>query len=162
MPSKTAHYGSLALFLLLVFGGGTVIGILNLPGAWYESLRKPVFNPPNWIFGPVWSVLYIMIAVAGWRLWTRARAGTSASTGTGAAMRAWWLQLLFNFLWSPVFFTAQRIDLALIVAVLMLLAILAVIALAWNRDRVSALLFLPYAAWVAFATLLNAFLWQMN
>ncbi len=154
MQSHASRLLGLILFLALVLGGGTVIGIVTAPGPWYAALAKPSFNPPDWLFGPAWSVLYVMIAIAGWRLWNRAR--------SSAAMKLWWLQLVVNFLWSPVFFAAHRIDLALVVVLLMLLSILAFIAAAWRTDRIASLLFLPYAAWVAFAALLNAALWRLN
>ena len=80
------RYLILFLFLLLVVGGGSVVGMTNMPGEWYEGLVKPSFNPPTWVFGPVWTVLYIMIAVAGWRTFEHRRAST--------AMKVWWLQLL--------------------------------------------------------------------
>jgi benzodiazapine receptor len=144
----------LVLFILLVVGGGSLIGATNTPGEWYAALAKPPFNPPNWIFAPVWTTLYVMIAVAGWRIWRQAR--------TGGAMTAWWLQMGLNFLWSPVFFTLQSVGLALAVIVALLAAIVAFIVLAWDRDRPAALLFLPYAAWVGFATLLNASIFLLN
>ncbi|MEP9385895.1 TspO/MBR family protein [Mesorhizobium sp. KR9-304] len=145
---------ALAPFVLLVVGGGLLIGFLTAPGPWYEALAKPSFNPPNWLFGPAWTILYVLIAIAGWRIWQRERSGT--------AMKLWWLQLALNFLWSPVFFAFQQIGLALLVVLLLLAAILAFIAVAWNRDRIAAWLFVPYAAWVAFASTLNAALWQLN
>ena len=148
------RYLVLVLFLVLVVGGGAVIGSMNLPGPWYEALAKPSFNPPNWVFGPAWTILYVLIAVAGWRIWERDR--------SGPAMKAWWTQMLLNFAWSPVFFTLQSVGGALFIVVLMLAAILAFIGLAWNRDRIAALLFLPYAAWVSFATLLNASILWLN
>lgn len=148
------RYLSLAGFLLLVIGGGLVIGFATAPGEWYAALQKPAFNPPNWIFAPVWTVLYVLIAVAGWRVWTR----TSAS----GAMKLWWLQLVLNFLWSPVFFGAQLIAPGLIVIVALLAAILAFISAAWSRDRPAAVLFVPYALWVAFATLLNGSILLLN
>ena len=141
-------------FLLLVVGGGLLIGFFTAPGPWYEALAKPSFNPPNWLFGPVWTVLYVLIAIAGWRVW---RIGSS-----GTAMKLWWLQLALNFLWSPVFFGLQQIGLALVVILALLATILAFIAAAWNLDRVSAWLFVPYAAWVAFASLLNASILFLN
>jgi len=149
-----SRFVTLALFLLLVVGGGMVNGMVNIPGPWYEALQKPWFNPPNWLFGPAWTVLYILIAIVGWRIWERER--------SGRLMVVWWLQLALNFLWSPVFFGAQQIGWALVVVLGMLSAVLAFIALAWNRDRTSAVLFLPYAAWVAFATLLNASIFLLN
>ena len=144
----------LTFFIILVLGGGTLIGATVMPGPWYEALEKPWFNPPNWLFGPVWSVLYILIAIAGWRI---CRQGP-----TSPLMWIWWLQLALNFAWSPVFFGAEQTGLALIVILALLAAILAFIALAWNRDRASALLFAPYAAWVAFATVLNGSIWWLN
>ena len=145
---------ALLVFLVIVVGGGLLIGTFTLPGEWYAGLAKPAFNPPNWIFGPVWTVLYVPIAVVGWRTWVR--------DGRGSLMAIWWGQLALNFLWSPVFFGAHRIGLALADILALLAAILAFIALSWTRDRVAAWLFVPYAAWVAFASLLNAAIWQLN
>ncbi|MCY1128345.1 tryptophan-rich sensory protein [Frigidibacter sp. RF13] len=144
----------LTVFLLLAVGGGLLIGISAAPGAWYAALSKPWFNPPNWLFGPVWTLLYILIAVVGWRSWRR--------TDAGAAMGLWYGQLALNFLWSPLFFVAHRIDAALAVITLLLAVILAFIAVTWRRDRTSALAFLPYALWVGFATLLNAAILSLN
>jgi tryptophan-rich sensory protein len=145
---------SLVGFLVLVLGGGLAIGYVTVPGEWYAGLAKPSFNPPGWIFGPVWTVLYVLIAVAGWRIFERGR--------TGWPMRLWWAQLVLNFLWSPAFFAAHRIGLALIVILLLLAAIFAFIVTAWRQDRVAAWLFFPYAAWVAFASLLNGSIWMLN
>jgi benzodiazapine receptor len=144
----------LILFLVVVVGGGWAIGAANLPGSWYAALNKPSFNPPNWLFPPVWTVLYVMIAVAGWR--------TFRQEPRGPAMTLWVNQLLFNFLWSPVFFTAHNMVLGLGVISALLLFVLAFIWLRWQRDRVAALLFCPYAAWVAFATALNAAIYRLN
>lgn len=141
-------------FLALVLGGGLVLGFLTAPGAWYAGLVKPSFNPPGWIFGPVWTALYVLIAIAGWRVWRRDR--------RGRPMTLWWAQLVLNFLWTPVFFGAHQIGLALVVILLMLAAILAFVAASWRRDRVAAWLFVPYAAWVAFASVLNGALFVLN
>ncbi|MFZ1963606.1 MAG: TspO/MBR family protein [Roseiarcus sp.] len=140
--------GPLILFLVLVTGGGLAIGFLTAPGEWYAGLAKPPFNPPNWLFGPVWTLLYLLIAVAGWRAFESDRGGWP--------MKLWWAQLALNFLWSPVFFAAHRIGLALAVILLLLGAILAFIVMSWRQDRVAAWLFAPYAAWVGFASVLNA------
>jgi tryptophan-rich sensory protein len=148
------RYVSLILFLVLVLGGGLAIGFLTAPGGWYAGLTKPSFNPPAWLFGPVWTVLYALIAVAGWRVWQSDR--------TGWSMKLWWAQLALNFLWTPVFFGAHQIGLALVVIRLMLAAILGFIVTAWRLDRVVALLFVPYAAWVAFASALNGSIWALN
>jgi translocator protein len=149
-----AGRAALASFSLLVVGGGLLIGALTAPGPWYQALAKPSFNPPNWLFGPVWTLLYVLIALVGWRIWRRER--------SSAAMQLWWLQILLNFLWSPVFFGLEQIGLALVAILMLLGAILAFIACAWKLDRLSTWLFVPYAAWVAFASLLNASIWALN
>ena len=148
------RYSTLALFIVLVLGGGTLIGFITLPGAWYAGLAKPPFNPPNWIFGPVWTLLYIMIALAGWRTWQ--------SKPRAPGTTVWFVQLALNFIWSPVFFGAHQIGIALIVIIMLLAAILIFMVMRWPRDRTAALLFAPYAAWVAFATLLNGSIWILN
>lgn len=136
-----------AAFLLLVMGGGLLIGALTAPGDWYATLNKPPFNPPNWIFGPVWTILYVLIAMTGWRTWESDRSTRD--------MKLWWGQLGINFLWSPTFFVAQQPSVALAVILALLAIILVFIRRNWARDRISAVAFLPYAAWVAFASALN-------
>jgi tryptophan-rich sensory protein len=137
---------SLAAFLVLCIVGGAASGLASPPGEWYASLAKPSWNPPNWIFGPVWTVLYAMIGVAGWRLWRR----RAASAGM-RALQAFAAQLALNFAWTPAFFGLQRPGLALAVIVALLGAIAATIALSWRTDRVAAVLLMPYMAWVSFA-----------
>lgn len=149
-----ARYLALLGFIVLVLGGGTLIGVATLPGDWYAGLAKPVFNPPNWIFAPVWSSLYVLIAIAGWRIWLRDMGSV--------AMRVWVVQLVLNFLWSPTFFGLHQTGLALVVILALLVAILAFIATSRPLDRVSAWLFVPYAGWVAFASLLNFAIWWLN
>jgi tryptophan-rich sensory protein len=148
------HGLSLALFLALVLGGGLVIGFLTAPGDWYAQLAKPSFNPPGWVFGPAWTVLYILIAIAGWRVWHRDRAGWP--------MKLWWAQLALNFLWTPVFFSAHQIGLALAVILVLLVAILSFIVTSWRQDRAASWMFVPYAAWVAFASTLNGSIFVLN
>jgi len=148
------RFGPLTLFLLLVVGGGVAIGFLTAPGEWYAGLAKPPFNPPNWVFAPVWTVLYVLIAVAGWRTFER--------DSSSWPMKLWWAQLVLNFLWSPAFFAAHRIGLALLVILLLLAAILAFLVMSWRQSRVAAWLFAPYAAWVAFAAVLNGSIWLLN
>jgi benzodiazapine receptor len=148
------RFGSLALFLLLVVGGGFLLGTLSRPGEWYQNLVKPPLNPPDWVFGPVWTVLYILIAIVGWRCWQAA--------STGRRMQLWWAQLVLNFLWPPLFFGLEQMALALVVILLLLVTILAFISASWRTDRLSALLFVPYALWVSFATYLNLSLLLLN
>ena len=124
-----------------------------LHGLLIGQLSKPSFNPPSWVFAPAWTFLYVLIGIAGGRTWIRDHGGLP--------MKLWGLQMLLNFLWSPVFFGAHRIDGALILIVLLLASIFAYILRVRSKDKIAALLFLPYLAWVSFATLLNAaFLWN--
>lgn len=148
------HGLSLVSFLMLVLGGGTALGFLSMPGDWYAALEKPSFNPPSWVFGPVWTTLYILIAIAGWRIWLNAR--------DSLAMKAWWAQLILNFAWSPAFFAAHQVGLALVIVLALLAAILVFIATAWRRDRLASSLFIPYAVWVSFASLLNGAIFALN
>lgn len=137
----------LAIFLAVVIGVGAVIGISTAPGEWYASLNKPPFNPPNSVFGPVWFTLYVLIAIAGWRTFLREPGGT--------AMKLWYAQMALNWIWSPTWFTLHWLWPAFVVIAAILVTIIAFIARSWREDRVSAWLFVPYAAWVAFASLLN-------
>lgn len=142
------------LFIAVVLAGGLFIGANNIPGEWYQSLAKPPFNPPNWVFAPVWSILYIVIGVAGARTWLSHR--------RTMAMRLWFAQLVFNFGWSPLFFGQQDPTSALIVILGLLISVIGFIAASWRQDRTAALLFLPYLAWVAFATALNTAIVVLN
>jgi benzodiazapine receptor len=150
----TNHRLALILFLLLVVGGGIAIGYLTAPGDWYAGLVKPSFNPPNWVFGPVWTFLYVLISVAGWRVWRKGSGGWS--------IRLWWAQLALNFLWTPMFFGAHRVGIALGIVLVLLATILTFIVASWRLDRASAYLFAPYAAWVAFASVLNGAILVLN
>jgi translocator protein len=145
---------SLIFFLVLTVGGGLLIGFVTRPDEWYITLSKPWFTPPNSVFGPVWTLLYVMIAIAGWRMFMR--------DPLGAAITVWTIALALNFAWSPIFFRLHRPATALFVILALLAMIIAFIALSWPRDALSALLFAPYAAWVFFATILNAAIWRLN
>lgn len=145
---------SLSLWMIGTVGAGMVIGLLTRPGEWYQQLAKPGFTPPGWVFGPVWTALYIVIAVVGWRVWEGSR---------DRGLKLFWvLQMGLNFLWSPLFFGMQSIGGALVVIFALLGAIIAFVAHGWREDRTSAIMFLPYLAWVAFATLLNFSIWRLN
>jgi benzodiazapine receptor len=151
--SRPARLGLLALFLLVTLGGGMLIGLSNPPGEWYAGLAKARFNPPDWAFPVAWTILYILIAVAGWRVFlAKAR----------LPFGLWVLQLALNFTWTPTFFGLHLIGAGLVVLLAMLAAILAFIAVTWRQDRTAALLFVPYAAWVGFAGLLNGSIWWLN
>ncbi len=152
--SPVARWGSLAAFLALTIGVGALIGSSNPPGEWYAGLAKPSFNPPSWLFGPVWTVLYGLVGIAGWRTWQKGP--------QGLPMQVWFLQLAVNFTWSPVFFTLHQMGVAgLIIGAMVALTII-FIQITWKPDRISALLMLPYLAWISFAGILNTTLWWIN
>jgi benzodiazapine receptor len=133
-----------------------VIGALSATGVpqEYRSLEQPGFAPPSWVFGPVWTVLYVMIGVAGWLLW-RPRGWTPVVT-------LWAVQLVLNLAWTPLFFGAGQRGLALVDIVLLDLLVAATVVLGWRTSRAAALLLVPYLAWTCFATALNASIWAMN
>lgn len=145
---------TLAIFLVVVIAVGGLIGTQSVPGAWYEGLNKPPFNPPNWIFGPVWFTLYVMIAIAGWRIWMIDPASTT--------MKLWFGQMALNWAWSPIWFIGQMLWPAFAVIFGILALIVAFIFSARKHDAIAAWLFVPYLAWVAFASLLNLSIALLN
>lgn len=142
----------LVVFLALVFavaGLGAQFG----PDEWFAALQKPSWNPPNWVFAPVWTTLYAMMAVAAWLVWR---------TGARAPL-AWWLvQLALNAAWSWLFFGLHRPDLAFADILVLWLAIAATIVAFAPVSRTAALLLVPYLAWVTFATALNGAIWRLD
>ncbi|MDX2259894.1 MAG: TspO/MBR family protein [Hyphomicrobiaceae bacterium] len=148
-----ADWMSLLPFLGIVFTAA-LSGALFMPGPWYETLDKPSWTPPNWLFAPAWLVLYVMIAIAGWLVWRDA--------GYGPALAWWGANIVFNAAWSWLMFGRKRIDLALVDAIAMLVTIIGFIATALPVNETAALLFLPYLAWVSFAAALNAAILKRN
>ncbi len=126
-------------------------------GSWYRTLAKPAFNPPDWVFAPVWSALFFMMAFSAWRIWRR-----GGLRHARAEMALFALQLTLNLGWSLLFFGMRSIGAALVEILVLLLAIIATSAVFWRRDRVAGMLLLPYAAWVGFAAVLNAAIWRLN
>lgn len=135
------------VFIAIVVTVGAVIGINTGPDAWYATLEKPPFNPPNWVFAPVWFTLYVLIGIAGARTFLR--------DASSPAMFLWAGQMVLNWAWSPTWFTLHLLWPAFAIIITILALIVGFIAVTWKTDRLSALLFLPYAAWVAFASTLN-------
>lgn len=124
---------------------------------WYATLEKPSWNPPNWIFGPVWTTLYVAMAVAAWLVWRRKDVAS-----VSMPLAIFGLQLVLNVAWSGLFFAMRSPGLALIDVMLLWIAILATIATFARVSRPAAILLVPYLAWVSFATLLNATIWHLN
>ncbi|WP_420407944.1 TspO/MBR family protein [Hoeflea sp.] len=143
---------AIAIAILVIIAAAS--GAVFKPGDWYESLRRPDWTPPNWAFPVVWSILYIAIGVSGWLIWE--------AQGLGLAMGLWLLQLVFNAAWSWLFFGMRRMDLAFVDVCALLLSILAYIAVAAPVSQTAALLFVPYALWVATAATLNRSVWRLN
>ncbi|WP_430497432.1 TspO/MBR family protein [Micromonospora trifolii] len=139
-----------AVFVAAAIGGLGVQGTTEE----YANLRQPGWAPPSWLFGPVWSLLYALIAVAGWLVWRR--------VGFSPALWAWTAQLVLNAIWTPLFFGAGQYGLAFAEIVLMWLAIGLTVVLFARVSRVAAALLLPYWAWVTFAAALNLSIWQLN
>ncbi len=137
-------------------GIGSALTLPQIP-TWYEGLVKPWFNPPNTVFGPVWTILYALMAVAMWRVWMR----SSGDVRTRAA-GIFALQLALNVAWSAVFFAAHSPGAGLIVIVALLAAIIATIFVFTPIDRLAAWLFAPYLAWVSFASVLNGAVFALN
>jgi tryptophan-rich sensory protein len=136
---------------------GNLATLPNIP-TWYAGLAKPGFTPPNGVFGPVWTVLYALMAYAAWRILSRPK----ETPGRGAAVAAFFVQLALNAAWSWAFFWLRSPAAGLLVILPLLATIVATIRLFWPLDRLAAALLVPYAAWVAFATALNAAIWRLN
>ena len=155
MPAGLALVGFVGLCLLVGAAGGAV----TAPAirGWYLSLARPPGVPPDFVFGPVWTTLYVLMGVAAWLVWRRLGLGEAR-----AALRLWGWQLAVNALWSPVFFALHSLGGALAV----ILVLLGLIVLTWRaflRVRpVAGWLLLPYLAWVCYATYLNAGFWWLN
>lgn len=146
----------LVAFVVMCFGVSVLGGRAAAPALaiWYPALVKPSWTPPSWVFGPVWTLLYPLVAVAGWLAWREGR----SRLGTLVFL----LQLALNAAWPWIFFGERRLDLALACVVALWLAIFGTIRLFWSVSRGAAVLLLPYLGWVGFATALNAAIWFLN
>jgi benzodiazapine receptor len=156
----TSHVARWPYLSLAPFGAAVavaaLIGGLGVAGtaSEYQSLRQPSWAPPSWLFGPVWTLLYVLIAVAGWLVWRR--------TGWTPALTAYGIQLVLNAIWTPIFFGFGQYGLALADIIVLWLMIGVTVFLFRPVSRLAAALMLPYWAWVTFATALNAWIWNAN
>jgi tryptophan-rich sensory protein len=142
---------------LLAGGLGTIFTVSSIP-TWYAALNKPVFSPPNYLFAPVWTILYILMGISLYLVWKKG----IKTKKSREAIYTFGVQLFLNAIWSPVFFGYKNIFLALIIIVLMLVFIIKTIVLFAKIDKKAAYLLYPYAAWVSFATILNFSVWILN
>ena len=159
MSSGCRPFVGLVIFFAICFlaaGIGTIPTAPQIPG-WYAALSKPAWTPPNWIYGPVWSALYALMAVSGWLIWMRSsRSEARWPLILGA------VQLVVNVVWSWLFFGLESPLLGFLDILALMVAIVATITAFWRRSRLAALLLVPYLAWVTCAAVLNFAIWRLN
>jgi len=155
-PSALRQVLALIGWLLFCFIASAAAAFIPI-GSWYQSLNKPTWNPPAWVFGPVWTVLYILMAVAAWLVW-REGGWKKQKFPLGLFIAQW----LLNVLWTPLFFGMHLIGLAFIDIAMLWLMIAATTFTFWRVSKPAGLLLLPYLAWVSFASVLNFVLWRLN
>jgi tryptophan-rich sensory protein len=150
---------TLGLLLAICLGVGALGGFITAGSVktWYPTIAKPSLTPPDWVFAPVWTALYIMMAVAMWRV-----IGRAGFAGARTAFGLFLFQLALNLGWSQLFFGEHALGAATIEILVLLLAILATMFVFESIDRLAAALLVPYAVWVAFATWLTAAIWRLN
>jgi benzodiazapine receptor len=162
ITARSAAYRGLLLMLALALtlGIGLLGSATTVPkiATWYAALEKPAFTPPNWLFGPVWTALYVLMAIAAWRVWL----AETQRLPQRRALFAFAVQLALNALWSQVFFRLESPRLALAVILGLLAALAWTLREFWRTDRMAALLLLPYFAWTTFAAVLNASIVALN
>jgi tryptophan-rich sensory protein len=158
MPPKHPWIG-LIVFLVVCFAAAGVGGAVTTPkiSTWYATLAKPSWNPPNWIFGPVWSALYFCMAIAAWSVWRQ-----GGFSGAKLPMALFGTQLVLNVLWSCIFFGLENPGLAFMEVLVLWAAIAATMTGFWQRSMIAGILFVPYLAWVSFASILNFMIWRLN
>jgi tryptophan-rich sensory protein len=145
------------VFWLAITFAAAAVGARYMPGDWYAALRKPPWTPPGWIFAPVWTILYVLMAVAAWLVWKQ-----DASRVAWLPLGVYVLQLALNAAWSWCFFGLHSPGLALADIGALWLALAATVALFWAVRPLAGALLLPYLAWVTFASALNAAVWWLN
>jgi benzodiazapine receptor len=136
---------------------GSIFTKQSIPN-WYANLQKPAFNPPDWVFAPVWTALYVLMAVSAFIILSK----DLHNPNVKIALVVFLVQLLLNGLWTPIFFGAHLIFAALVEIIILWLSIILTIALFWKLSIPAALLLLPYILWVTFAVVLNAAIWLLN
>jgi tryptophan-rich sensory protein len=156
LASNWKNAAALAICVVVTFLAPAA-GAFTLPGAWYASLQKPSWNPPSWIFGPVWTALYALMAIAAWLVWRR-----GGWRDQRHPLALYFVQLALNAAWTPIFFGLKRPGLAFAEIVLLLAAIVATAIAFRHLSRIAAWLFVPYIVWVSFAAFLNFTLWRLN
>jgi translocator protein len=156
--TKSISRQILALIGWLVFCfSATATAALVSTHGWYAELNKPSWNPPAWVFGPTWTLLYTMMAIAAWLVWRDGGWRVQAR-----ALGLFILQWLLNLLWTPLFFGMHRVGLALVDIILLWLVLTMTLRSFWRINKIASALLMPYLAWVSFAAALNFFIWRLN
>ena len=148
---------SLSVFLIITLGISAIVGYAIAPNinTWYAQLNHPIFAPPNWVFAPVWTLLYIMIAISGWIIYEK-------NAFTGESLLIWTIQLFLNFVWSFLFFNFHMLLVSLIEMTILLVFIVLNIRYFYQKSKLSGWLLMPYFCWVCFAWILNLMYWILN
>lgn len=143
------------LFPQLAGAVGALFTVNAIP-TWYKFLNKPSFSPPNWLFGPAWLTLYLLMGIALYLNWIK------NSKQAKSNVRLFFIHLFFNLIWTPIFFGAKNLFLALIVIVIIWILIVTMIFKFWKVSKTASFLLIPYLLWVSFAITLNYFIWRLN
>jgi len=146
----------LVLWIVGALAAGWV-GSQFMPGEWYAALAKPAWTPPNAVFAPVWTMLYVLMGIAAWLVWRKA-----GFTGAAGPLTLFIVQLALNAMWSYLFFGAQQPMLAFFEIVVLWIVIVLTMIGFWKVTPAAGMLFIPYACWVGFASALNLQLWRLN
>lgn len=159
MNNRWNQWLVLAAFVAVCFAAAGFGGYFTAKsvGGWYQTLRRPDWSPPDWVFGPVWTVLYLMMGVAAWVVWRKV-----GLTGAGWALVVFGVQLVLNALWSLFFFGLRNPLAGFVEIVFLWCAIWATVILFWRIMPLASWLLWPYLAWVTFAMILNAAIWRLN
>ena len=157
---KSIELFKLIISILICHSAGFIGAVFTSSAipTWYDSLKKPPFSPPNWIFGPVWIILYTLMGISAYLVWRQGINDSQVKT----ALIIFGVQLFLNALWSPIFFGFRALFAGLIVIIIMWIAILLTILAFLKISTVAAVLLIPYILWVSFATILNFSLWILN
>ena len=158
LDKKNILWLFLFIFLCLIFGNdiGGYFTFISVE-TWYQTLNKPSFNPPDWVFGPVWTALYVLMGISIWLIWRK-----KPSINRTIGIRVFWLQLFFNIFWTYLFFGIQRIDLGFFEIIFLIFLILINIIYFLKINTAAGYLLIPYFIWVLYASLLTYNIWILN
>lgn len=159
MNIRTKKFLGVIFFIAICELAGVIGSLFTVSSisTWYEGISKPGFTPPGWLFGPVWTILYALMGVALYLLWSQKR-----NRKARVILIIFFFQLILNTVWSIIFFGLKNIGLALVDIVILDIMVIAIIVLAYKDNRLVSWLLSPYLAWILFASLLNFAIWKLN